>query len=306
MQVSKFFIMQMICPIMKRTTAFIFLIATIFIALIIAVFCYEYMVFYKEKESALLNETLTIASWNMQIFGDKKASDVLLMRSYASIISKYDIVFVQEIRDSDGSSFSQLCSMLPDHACFISGRAGRSSSKEQYGVVYLKTLNISFYDYTPDSMDRWERPPLRAVMHKQNYSLNIYSIHIRPDAAPAELSSLEKELYSVSGNIILMGDLNADCNYYDVSRKDFRGWKWIISDNDDTTVSSSDCAYDRIILNSDAYNEFVGYGIYKNINEELSDHYLIWLRIRDKEHDSDKGMGLFLSWMTNKFIFYRE
>src|SRR6056297_464714 len=44
------------------------------------------------------DDYLSLANWNLQIFGVSKASDQELMNDYASIISDYDIVFIQEIR----------------------------------------------------------------------------------------------------------------------------------------------------------------------------------------------------------------
>jgi len=54
---------------------------------------------------------------------------------------------------------------------------------------------------------------------------------------------------------------------------------YLIDDNEDTTVSSTDCAYDRIIMNDDSYEEYVDYGIYKEITSEQSDHYLVWVEL---------------------------
>lgn len=50
---------------------------------------------------------------------------------------------------------------------------------------------------------------------------------------------------------MFLGDFNADCSY--VTKKDWSSirlrssevFKWLISDDMDTTVGNSDCAYDR-------------------------------------------------------------
>jgi hypothetical protein len=68
-----------------------------------------------------------IASWNLQVFGESKASRPNLMARYASEIGEYDIIFVQEIRDSSGTAFPKLCSLLPGYDCKISSRAGQRS-----------------------------------------------------------------------------------------------------------------------------------------------------------------------------------
>lgn len=227
------------------------------------------------------SSTIKIANWNLQIFGKSKASNPELMKFYVSTIDDYDIVFIQEIRDSEGESFTSLCSMLPDYDCKISSRAGRSSSKEQYGVIYKEGINIKkFEDYNPDSQDRWERPPIEVTFEINGYELTAYNIHIKPDDVRAELTFLE-EIVSTEGNRMVLGDLNADCSYYDPSKKEFDDWKWIIGDEEDTTSSATDCAYDRIILNSDAYQEYVSYGVFREgITKEVSDHYLVWVELR--------------------------
>jgi endonuclease/exonuclease/phosphatase family metal-dependent hydrolase len=288
---------------MRRIWATTFFTAFIIVIILLAFFSYEYVVFYNQKCSALLNETFTVASWNLQIFGDKKGADSSSMNTYASIISKYDIIFIEEIRDSDNSSFKKLCNMLPLHECFISSRAGRSSSKEQYGVIYLKSLvqSASFLDYNPDALDRWERPLLLSSFKLRNYSVNIIVMHTRPDNVASEMSSLEDAARIINGNVIILGDLNADCSYYSLPVRDFESWHWIIGDGEDTTATHSDCAYDRIILNDDAYDEFLEYGVYKNTSAELSDHYLVWLRMRIKEYSRDKGFKAFLDWQINEF-----
>ena len=61
---------------------------------------------------------------------------------------------------------------------------------------------------------------------------------------------------------------------------DFDEWNYLIEDNDDTTVKSTDCAYDRIILNDDAFEEYENHGIDKSITEDKSDHYLVWVELK--------------------------
>ena len=53
-------------------------------------------------------------------------------------------------------------------------------------------------------------------------------------------------------DIILMGDLNADCNYLSQTELEkidlYHEYIWLIGSEEDTTVSKTDCAYDRIII----------------------------------------------------------
>jgi endonuclease/exonuclease/phosphatase family metal-dependent hydrolase len=110
--------------------------------------------------------------------------------------------------------------------------------------------------------------------------LKVYNIHAKPDDVEQELSHLE-QMISNEGNLMVLGDLNADCNYYNPEDKGFDGWEWVITDEEDTTSSATDCAYDRIILNADAYQEYVSHGVFKEgITKEISDHYLVWVELR--------------------------
>ncbi len=64
----------------------------------------------------------------------------------------------------------------------------------------------------------------------------------------------------LSDNILLMGDFNADCSYVGKTKlKALKlkksGYHWLIPDDADTTVSSTDCAYDR----SEKYSNTLAY-----------------------------------------------
>ena len=237
-------------------------------------------------------KALTIATWNLQIFGVTKAANEELLQDYVSILDDFDIVFVQEIRDKSESAFQTLCARLPDYTCAVSARAGRSASKEQYGVLYRdvsletgKSIKlIKLQDSTPDQQDRWERPPLAATFAVDGYVFTAYTIHIKPAAVQQELAALEA-LVPDKGNILILGDFNADCSYYNAQQEqEFDTWHWIIRDTADTTVAQSSCTYDRILLNDDALEEYGKKGIVTaGITEVHSDHYLIWVGLEPKE-----------------------
>ena len=253
---------------------FVFLIVVLFILLLLNYLYGPWQDVSKlpVSESQIRQNTqtqITVANWNLQIFGDSKASNPVLLSSYASRINDYDVIFVQEIRDSDGSSFEALCQQLPEYKCKISSRAGRSVSKEQYGLIYKNNLKIdSYYDYNPDSKDRWERPPRKVKIN----DVTIYNIHIKPDDVTNELKYLY-EIVDKSENFVVLGDLNADCSYYNNAEDTtFDEYNWLIKDGDDTTIAKSSCAYDRIITNMNPVN----YGI---ATATESDHYIIWLQV---------------------------
>jgi len=184
------------------------------------------------------------------------------------------VFYLLEIRDADGSSFNELCKALPQYTCEINRRAGRSSSKEQIGIFY-KNIELTTITDFRDTADNFERPPLLTLWNVGTYQLQMYAVHLKPDDVKAELAALEVIVPDAS-NIVIIGDLNADCSYYNPSEEpEFDNLNWIIPDSADTTVSDTDCAYDRILLNNNAKTKFVSYNIVTNFTKEQSDHYLI-------------------------------
>ena len=232
--------------------------------------------------------TLTIMNWNIQTFGKAKWNKSDVREKILEIVPKADITFIQEIRDASGETFMDLCNRLNQtHKCNISSRAGRTSSKEQYGIVYKKDIEITgFIDYNPNPLDRWERPPIEVTFMADGYEFRAVNIHIKPEDVPNELRHLEGLYYlsSWSGNRIWLGDFNADGAYYDAENNKYLLTEiWIIKNTDDTTVAQSSNAYDRIILNHDMNEEYLRYGIYKDITSEVSDHYPVWVEITETE-----------------------
>ena len=86
-----------------------------------------------------------------------------------------------------------------------------------------------------------------------------------------------------------MGDLNADCDYFnDNSQSPLRSsdYLWIINNSIDTTTKSTVCTYDRIILTSPAKDDFTGnsgvfrfdeaYNLTYDMTVAVSDHYPVY------------------------------
>ena len=196
-----------------------------------------------------------------------------------------EIVFIQEIRDKSGEVFEELCENLEDYDCEVSSRAGRTNSKEQYGLIYKNSFEVDIKDYNLDenSNDFWERPPLRADFTIDNYEFTVYNIHIKPNDVENELEYLEQlvETENNLDNVILLGDFNADGSYYDEDNKEiFLEHEWVIDDSIDTTVAKSDNTYDRIIMNEQMYEDYESKGVYKEVSKEVSDHYLVWVQVK--------------------------
>lgn len=221
-------------------------------------------------------EGIRVASFNAQIFGDSKI-DKVGVDYYVDLVRDYDVLFLLEIRDKDGSSFDEVCNLTVGYSCLVSNRSGRSISKEQVGVFYRDGINVTDYGEVEDSGDFFERDPFWVEFSFSDD--RFYVLHLKPDDVSSELEALElvvssKELV-VDKDVVLIGDLNADCRYYS-ERVHFLDWDWVIGDGADTTVGKSDCAYDRVVVSEGV--RVLGSGIVE-VDSEVSDHHLIWVEI---------------------------
>ncbi len=112
------------------------------------------------------NGTIKMAAFNLQIFGTTKASKPEVMSVLSKIIRNYDIIAVQEIRDSSQTALPMLRDAVnsmgnPSYDYIVSERLGRTTSKEQYAYIYnTQTIQQIGYPYTyPDANDRFQREP---------------------------------------------------------------------------------------------------------------------------------------------------
>ena len=225
-----------------------------------------------------IDSDISIACWNLQIFGPSKASNDTLLDYYAEKLDDYDIFIIQEIRDASGEAIQTLGQRFPDYQYIISNRAGQSSSKEQYAVFYNSQANlIDSYDYQSDYQVEMQRPPLKITFSSNNWTFTLYTIHTQPNNVACELSVLESIVGNTTGDSIILGDLNADGSYYDEDNiKHFTDWTWVVTNDIDTTVAESDNTYDRIIINDETENNFISFGIMDDVIKDQSDHYLVY------------------------------
>ena len=228
---------------------------------------------------------ISIACWNLQIFGLSKARNESLLSYYHSKLSTFDIFIIQEIRDASGTAIETFAELFHNHTHIISKRAGKTSSKEQYAIFYNEKLTLLDYDdFTDEYQAEINRPPLQATFKCNNLTFTIFTIHTDPDDVYNELSTFEEITSTSSIDSIIMGDLNADGTYYDESNKNhFLNWYWILPDYIDTTVASSDNTYDRIIINEKMKNNIISYGVMDNVTQSQSDHYMIYATINTEE-----------------------
>lgn len=177
--------------------------------------------------------TIKIASFNIQVFGDSKASKPYVIDELCKIISRFDLVAIQEIRTQDDyfipkfvQRLNQLSGRMYDAR--VGPRLGNTRSTEQYAFVF-DTARIEVhpnYVYTirdPDNL--LHREPMvgffatRGVPAADRFTFMLVNLHTDPDVAKEEMDALA-QVYSVvrrqpiganqatEDDIILLGDFN--------------------------------------------------------------------------------------------------
>ncbi|XP_076998266.1 deoxyribonuclease-1-like 2 [Tamandua tetradactyla] len=210
---------------------------------------------------------LRIGAFNIQSFGDSKVSDPACGRVIAQILAGYDVALVQEVRDPDLSAVSALMeeinSVSQHQYRFVSSEPlGRDHYKEMYLFVYRKDVVsvVDTYHYA-DPEDTFSREPFVVRFSAPGSAaeeLVLVPLHAAPHQAVAEIDALYDVYLDVidkwgTDDILFLGDFNADCSYVRpqdwpaIRLRSSEVFKWLIPDSADTTVGSSDCAYDRIV-----------------------------------------------------------
>ncbi len=248
--------------------------------------------------------TITIASWNIKWLSHQKAGDTEKGPVIVDTIALYDIVAIQEIRDSSDKTMTILQEKLLADGFDYDYKIGPllpddSTYKERYAFMFNKNT-IEFVEmYTfSDPDDKFVREPLAAHFKAKNgnFDFVIVSIHTQPKKATEEIEALkgaidEAENTFNESDIITVGDFNADCKksseYYDESQLtvDFpeSDYQIIVTNAADTNLAPADCTYDRIIIKTSVKEDYEGtWGVYRfdaahNLTYEkakkVSDHY---------------------------------
>lgn len=251
------------------------------------------------KDNRSISTNLKIANFNIQVFGQSKLADTQTMNTIYKILSEYDFVAIEEIRDSEGAVAPTLLANLHNkpYSLITSPRLGRTTSKEQYIMLYneAKLKYIDSYVFG-DSEDTFEREPFVAKFKRGDTSLIFIQIHTKPTDTKKEIDKLSdvylqaKKRYQNDTNFIILGDLNADCDYYKPEDKiiDLPELIWVTLDTADTTTKTTDCAYDRILVSGDLENKVKDFGVDRidktyNLNEEslykISDHFPVYITL---------------------------
>ncbi|XP_041073745.1 deoxyribonuclease-1 [Polyodon spathula] len=242
--------------------------------------------------------SLLIGAFNIRSFGDNKASNITLMDIIVKVVQRYDIILIQEVRDSDLSATNTLMRKLNSgsqhvYRHIVSDPLGRSTYTERYLFIYRdeRVSVIDSYHYDdgcePCGNDTFNREPFVVKFSSPHAgtccthsfiflttSVREFAIvpqHTSPSDAVQEIDALYDVCMDLvsrwqTDNILLMGDFNAGCSYVTPSnwprirlRTDPQ-FQWLIPDSADTTVTETHCPYDRIVASGSAMKNTVSPG----------------------------------------------
>jgi endonuclease/exonuclease/phosphatase family metal-dependent hydrolase len=247
-------------------------------------------------------ESIKVASFNIQVFGQSKLNKPVVMDYLARIARHFDVIAIQEVRSKDQDVLPRFVDKINEtgrsYDYVIGPRLGRTDSKEQYAFIFdMASVEVDRTElYTiQDSDDLLHREPLvgwfrvRGPPVEQAFTFTLVNIHTDPDETDQELDVLDDVMLAVRNDgrqeddVILLGDLNVDDRHLgDLGR--LSGIAWAISGMP-TNVRGTQL-YDNIIFHSAASSEFTGRaGVFDFMREynltmdealEISDHLPVW------------------------------
>ncbi|MFK7776582.1 MAG: endonuclease/exonuclease/phosphatase family protein [Gimesia sp.] len=255
-------------------------------------------------------DTIRIASFNIQVFGQSKMKKPLVPQILARIIQQFDVVAIQEIRSQDQTVMDRFLSIVNSgehrYAYILGSRQGRTASKEQYAFIYNTDrirVNEKWTYTVIDKYDKLHRPPY--VAHFQTlgsssnnpFTFSLINIHTDPDETKQELNVLD-DVYRVvasdgsqEDDVILLGDLNVNDQHLGELGM-IPDLMWTVSKVPTNTRKSKQ--YDNILFHRHHSQEFTGKsGVYdfktrfKLTEKEaltVSDHLPIWAEFHISEN----------------------
>lgn len=247
-------------------------------------------------------ESIRIASFNIQVFGQSKLDKPEVMQVLTQVVKSFDVVAVQELRSKEQDVIPRWLEMInadgSHWASLVGPRLGRTTSKEQYVFLY-NTAKIEFVeksDFTiNDPHDLLHREPYVASFRTrvgpdvQPFSFTLINIHTDPDEVPEELDALG-EVYEVvrdanpnEDDVILLGDLNTGYTKFGALGQ-VPGIYATVQGT--PTNTRKDKSYDNIVFDQRRTTEFTGQAgvldlmaAFKMTEEqalEVSDHLPVW------------------------------
>nr|XP_033818474.1 deoxyribonuclease-1-like [Geotrypetes seraphini] len=227
-------------------------------------------------------DALKIGAFNIKSFGDSKMDNLNTANLIVNIILRYDIILIQEVRDSDLSAVKKLMdhlSSVSEHSYSyeISDPLGRDNYKEQYLFIYkTEMVEIKEYYHYHDNhgysgTDVFSREPFVLKVYCPITVVSefvLVPLHAAPKDALREMDALYDVYEDVLGkwdtdNILFLGDFNCACSYLSendwqhIRLRNSEEFEWLIPDTADTTVTHTHCAYDRIVVSGSELHDAI-------------------------------------------------
>ncbi len=260
-------------------------------------------------------DTLRIATFNIQVFGQAKLEKPAVMDVLVRIVRQFDVVAIQEIRSAQQDVLPRFVEMLNADGSrydFVIGpRLGRTSSKEQYAFVFDTTrvaVDPQSIFTLADPDDLLHREPLAARFialgppPEEAFTFTLVNIHTDPDETDQELDALDDVFRIVQAqgedDVILLGDLNVDHRRLGELGR-VPGIAWVISGEPTNTRRTK--SYDNILFDTRSTVEYAGYaGVFDFRAEfgltleealEVSDHLPVWAEFRRWENQPGRPLA---------------
>lgn len=250
-------------------------------------------------------QTILIASFNIQTFGEKKMGDRVMAERIAAILRLFDVVAIQEVRAIDQTVIPRLLQYVnasgAKYDYILGPRLGRSNSKEQYCYVYDTNRLVSSpqASYTvEDNADLLHREPLiarfvtRVPAGYPPFTFSLMNMHTDPDEVKLEMPVMHTVLRGVreyewatagEDDVLLMGDLNCEPSRFGPLAQ-VPGIFWIVQNQPTNTRKTK--IYDNIIFDRGLTSEYTGrggvldfavwFGISMDEALKISDHMPVW------------------------------
>lgn len=145
------------------------------------------------------------------------------------------------------------------------------------------------------NLGKMVRQPFTGVFKAQGKQFILISVHTSPSIVHREMEALYDFYKSVKlqhnvSNVMILGDTNYDPSQdrpysSKCAQTGGRGYRirqdnnlvWIFDDHADTTVSGTNCSYDRMIMTKRMKRFYTGQkGIVEVTDDRVSDHHMIW------------------------------
>ncbi len=256
-------------------------------------------------------DTIRIATFNIQRFGDKKAENGPVMDALAKVMAQFDVIAIQEIQSADMTPIRVLVDLINgsggQYAATVSERLGRDTYTESYAFVWDESrIRLAADAYVvQDPSERMPREPMVASFEaragtaagRRPFRFTLINVHTSPDGVSN--TALENEMdvlddvfirvreydYGVSGeeDCILLGDLNVDAG--NLRELGMIPGILTIAGNLKTNTRRSK-TYDHIVMDQNVTREYTGqFGVldlqtFLGISEDqalmVSDHLPVW------------------------------